>query len=170
MAVLIDHIPVLSLAVSGVMGALLTLGFLIVCLLMILIVLIQRPQGGGLGGAFGSSAGSGQTAFGAKTGDALTMATIGIFVVFVLGAIGLNFVARPSQAEQDQSIVAPEGEAQEAAAGGEAGGSDDAASDGAQDSETAAEPTPETDPTNDPATDPSTDTESGEAPETDGDG
>ena len=49
-------------------------GFLFVSLTMILIVLIQKPQGGGLSGAFGSSSdagGAGQTAFGAKTGDVL---------------------------------------------------------------------------------------------------
>jgi preprotein translocase subunit SecG len=69
--------------------------FLFVCVLMILVVLIQRPAGGGLSGAFGSGAGSGQTAFGAKTGDALTFATITIFVVYLLFAVGLNFAARP---------------------------------------------------------------------------
>lgn len=72
--------------------------FLFVCVLMILAVLIQRPSGGGLSGAFGSGAGSGQTAFGAKTGDALTYATIGIFFFYLLFAVGLNFATRPSKA------------------------------------------------------------------------
>jgi preprotein translocase subunit SecG len=69
--------------------------FLFVCVLLILAVLIQRPAGGGLSGAFGSGAGSGQTAFGAKTGDALTIATIAVFLIYLLFAIGLNFAARP---------------------------------------------------------------------------
>jgi preprotein translocase subunit SecG len=69
--------------------------FLFVCILMMLVVLIQRPAGGGLSGAFGSGAGSGQTAFGAKTGDALTIATITVFVIYLLFAVGLNFAARP---------------------------------------------------------------------------
>lgn len=73
-------------------------GFLFVCLIMVLAILIQKPQGGGLSGAFGSGAGSGQTAFGAKTGDALTIATIGIFVVYIGGAIAMNFVMRPATA------------------------------------------------------------------------
>lgn len=72
------------------------IGFFLVCLIMILTVLIQKPQGGGLAGAFGSGAGSGQTAFGARTGDALTVATIGIFVFYILAAVGLNFVVRPT--------------------------------------------------------------------------
>jgi len=77
--------------------ALLVAVFLLVCVLMILAVLIQRPSGGGLSGAFGSGAGSGQTAFGAKTGDALTIATIAIFFTYLLFAIGLNFAARPGK-------------------------------------------------------------------------
>ncbi len=75
---------------------LLVIGFLLVCLIMILAVLIQKPQGGGLAGAFGSGAGSGQTAFGARTGDALTVATIAIFLFYILGAVGLNYTVRPS--------------------------------------------------------------------------
>lgn len=75
--------------------AMLVVLFLFLSVLMILVILIQRPQGGGLSGAFGSSAGSGQTAFGARTGDALTIATITVFVLFLLMACGLNFAVRP---------------------------------------------------------------------------
>ncbi len=73
-------------------------GFLLISVLMILIVLVQRPQGGGLSGAFGaSSGGSGQTAFGAKTGDALTIATITIFVLFIVTSVAINFAVRPPE-------------------------------------------------------------------------
>ena len=72
--------------------------FVVVCLLMMLIVLVQKPQSGGLSEAFGAGAGGGNTAFGAKTGDALTIATVGIFVLFIGCAIGLNYVVRPSTA------------------------------------------------------------------------
>jgi preprotein translocase subunit SecG len=73
-----------------VLGALMVL-FLIICGLVILTVLVQRPQGGGLAGAFGGGSGSGQTAFGTKTGDALTVLTISMFVVYLLAAILLNY-------------------------------------------------------------------------------
>ncbi len=81
--------------------------FLFICVFLILIVLIQRPQGGGLGGAFGGgAAGSGQTAFGSRTGDVLTWATIGIFVIFLtLGAL-LNFVVVPPAAAPPQFVPA----------------------------------------------------------------
>jgi len=69
--------------------------FLGACLLLMLTVLIQKPQGGGLAGAFGSGAGSGQTAFGTRTGDALTVATIAMFVIFIVLAVLLNYAARP---------------------------------------------------------------------------
>ncbi len=82
--------------------------FLAVCVVLILIVLIQRPQGGGLGGAFGGgAAGSGQTAFGAKTGDVLTWATIGIFLLFITLASILNFVVMPPTAQNDTIQAAP---------------------------------------------------------------
>ncbi len=89
-------IPALLGAVTWLNASLVVL-FLLISAVMILIILIQRPQGGGLSGAFGSGAGSGQTAFGARTGDALTIATIGIFVVFITMAAGLNYAIRPSK-------------------------------------------------------------------------
>lgn len=87
-----------TLAIAAWQLGLLTVFFIFVCVVMILTVLIQRPQGGGLSGAFGSGAGSGQTAFGARTGDALTWATIIMFAIFIITAVGLNFAARPAPA------------------------------------------------------------------------
>ncbi|MEO1511842.1 MAG: preprotein translocase subunit SecG, partial [Planctomycetota bacterium] len=69
----------LAIEWTGVVLSLLVLVFLLVSLVLILVVLIQRPQGGGLSAAFGAG-GGGQTAFGSKTGDALTLFTIGAFV------------------------------------------------------------------------------------------
>jgi len=71
--------------------ALLTL-FIVVCIFLILLILIQKGRGGGLAGAFGGGAG-GQSAFGSKTGDVLTWATSVVFGVFLLLAILLNLVA-----------------------------------------------------------------------------
>lgn len=68
--------------------------FVLTCLFMILIILIQKPKGGGLSGAFGGAGGSAQAAFGAKTGDLLTTITIGCFVVFLGLAIGLTYAIR----------------------------------------------------------------------------
>ena len=67
----------------------LTVLFIFVSLALVLIILVQRPQGGGLTGAFGGGGGT-DTAFGGRTGDALTVATITAFSIYLLVAIGLN--------------------------------------------------------------------------------
>jgi len=65
--------------------------FIIVCLFMILLILIQKGRGGGLASAFGGAGGN--TAFGSKTGDVLTWATSVVFGVFLLLAVALNLFA-----------------------------------------------------------------------------
>ncbi|TVQ63736.1 MAG: preprotein translocase subunit SecG [Phycisphaerales bacterium] len=90
------------------MTGLLVALFLLVSVLLILAVLIQRPQGGGLSGAFGAGgAGSGQTAFGAKTGDALTITTVVTFVVWLGVAIGLVFATRAAGVGQSAASDEP---------------------------------------------------------------
>ncbi len=106
-------IPTLG-AFSPMATNLLIGGFLVVSIVMILLVLIQRPQGGGLSGAFGAGGsggggggGAGQTAFGTKTGDVLTWATIGIFLCFLTFAIVLNFATRPQKASFAEPVINP---------------------------------------------------------------
>ena len=72
--------------------------FAFVALFLILVILLQRGRGVGLAGAFGG--GGVQTAFGAKTGDFLTWATIVIAALLLLFAIGLNYVFVPEPALQ----------------------------------------------------------------------
>tara|TARA_R110000782_G_scaffold131928_8_gene223858 strand:- start:7906 stop:8415 length:510 start_codon:yes stop_codon:yes gene_type:complete len=112
---------VLTLALNSVVTNLLVVFFLVVCVAMILIVLIQRPQGGGLSGAFGAGgggAGAGQTAFGTKTGDVLTWGTVSVFFIYLVVAVGLNFVARPdtSGAVEQPVLVTPESQTEPPAA------------------------------------------------------
>ncbi len=66
-------------------------------MLLMLVILLQKGRGGGLAGAFGG--GGGSSAFGAKTGDVFTWITVVVAAVFILLAIGANFVF-------DQSAVA----------------------------------------------------------------
>ena len=70
--------------------------FALVAVLLMGVILLQRGRGVGLSGAFGGA--GGHTAFGAKTGDVLTWATIIIAVVLLTLTIILNFVfvARPA--------------------------------------------------------------------------
>ena len=54
--------------------------FALVCVLMILVILLQRGRGSGLAGAFGGAGGSSH--LGAKTGDVLTLVTLGLAIVY----------------------------------------------------------------------------------------
>ena len=55
-------------------------------------MLIQKPKGGGLSGAFGGGAGGGSTqaVIGARVGDVLTIVTVVCFVLFLLLACGMT--------------------------------------------------------------------------------
>ncbi len=88
-----------------------TMLFGFVALVLVLIILVQRPQGGGLAGAFGGAGGSStETVFGGRVGDALTYATVAAFVVYVGMAITLSLLddaAHPSAATTPPGQVAP---------------------------------------------------------------
>lgn len=59
------------------------------CLLLILIILLQKGRGQGLTGAFGGGGGGG--AFGAKTGDVFTWVTVIFAGIFLMMAVVANF-------------------------------------------------------------------------------
>ncbi len=102
----LSMLSTLALELPNIAIGLLVVLFLFISVVMILIVLIQKPQGGGLSGAFGSSSdGAGQTAFGAKTGDVLTTATIVIFLVFLTTAVVLNFAVRPNEISNATTVA-----------------------------------------------------------------
>jgi len=66
-----------------------TMLFILSSVVLVLVILVQKPQGGGLSAAFGGGGASSQSAFGAKTGDMLTMGTVGVFVFFLAISITL---------------------------------------------------------------------------------
>lgn len=69
------------------------IGFMAICIIMMLVVLIQKPKGGGLSGAFGGGAGGGsESAFiGGRVGDVLTWTTVVCFVLFLVLAMGMTW-------------------------------------------------------------------------------
>ena len=79
--------------------------FIVVCLFLILLVLIQKGRGGGLSSAFGGAGGN--TAFGSKTGDVLTWATSVVFGIFLLLAVVLNLLSDRMQRNWQNSVNAP---------------------------------------------------------------
>jgi preprotein translocase subunit SecG len=69
--------------------------FIVICVLLIIVVLLQKGRGGGLGAAFG---GMGSSAFGTRTGDVFTWVTIVLTGLFLLMAVVTTLVLRPQQA------------------------------------------------------------------------
>ncbi len=88
--------------------------FLLICLFLILLVLIQKGRGGGLSSAFGGQGGN--TAFGSKTGDVLTWVTSIVFGLFLLLAVALNLLgdqvnkAKTGAAPAAPGAVSPAGQ------------------------------------------------------------
>lgn len=72
--------------------------FTLVCIVMMLVILIQKPKGGGLSGAFGGGAGGGSAGavVGARVGDVLTVVTVVCFLAFLGLAMGLTWTTTPS--------------------------------------------------------------------------
>jgi preprotein translocase subunit SecG len=67
--------------------------FALLAVLLMGVILLQRGKGVGLSGAFGGA--GGHTAFGAKTGDVLTWATIVIAATLLVFAVILNYIFVP---------------------------------------------------------------------------
>jgi preprotein translocase subunit SecG len=73
--------------------------FVAICVFMMLVILIQKPKGGGLSGAFGGAGQGIQTAFGSKVGDVLTWVTVVFFVAFLALAMALTWTIHPENVE-----------------------------------------------------------------------
>ncbi len=81
------------LAVGFIMRVIAAL-FIICCVALILIILIQKGKGGGLSGAFGGGMAGG--ILGSKTGDFLTWVTIVLVGVFLTLAVVMGKFYKPS--------------------------------------------------------------------------
>jgi len=67
--------------------------YVLICLLLLGVVLLQQGKGGDIAAAFGGS--SSQTAFGARAGaTVLTRATAVLGTLFMLGAFGLGIIGK----------------------------------------------------------------------------
>jgi preprotein translocase subunit SecG len=100
------------LAVGFIMKVIAVL-FVICCLALILIILVQKGRGGGLSSAFGGGMAGG--ILGSKTGDFLTWVTIVLVGIFLTLAVVMGKFYRPSdsgygadQPVQQQPLTSPE--------------------------------------------------------------
>jgi preprotein translocase subunit SecG len=79
--------------------------FIIICVLLIIVVLLQKGRGGGIGGALGG--GMGSSAFGTRTGDVFTWVTIVLTGLFLLLAIITQLVFRPPTQAVEMPAFSP---------------------------------------------------------------
>ena len=87
----------------GVVGVILLVAFVIVCILLVGIVLIQNEEGDGLGGMFGGAAAQ---AFGAKSGNILTKTTYVLVTLFFVACLALALLNRtPSVKSLDGAVI-----------------------------------------------------------------
>jgi len=115
------------LAVSFIMNVVAVL-FVICCVSLVLMILIQKGRGGGLSGAFGGAMAGGGV-LGSKTGDFLTWVTIGLVGLFLTLAVVMAKFYKPapvgdydvSPQTQQQPMESPEQPEPSEAAGDTAG-------------------------------------------------
>jgi len=114
------------LAVSFIMNVV-AVFFVICCVSLVLIILIQKGRGGGLSGAFGGAMAGG--ILGSKTGDFLTWVTIVLVGVFLVLAVVMAKFYKPdvpsdydvSPQTQQQPLESPEQPVPSETTGGTAG-------------------------------------------------
>ena len=97
------------LAASDLVVTLLAIAFVAVSVFMMMVILVQKPKGGGLSGAFGGAGGSDTSFVGAKVGDFLTWLTVICFVVFLLLGMGLTWAINPTENQHAATSAAAAG-------------------------------------------------------------
>jgi len=104
-------LPILAQTTGTILIA--TIALVVVSLFLILCVIVQKPRGGGLAGAFSGGAGSqADSAFGAQASNVAVTATIAAFVLFLLLAIAINLMLGGEEtitAQQVQPASATQG-------------------------------------------------------------
>jgi preprotein translocase subunit SecG len=80
--------------------------YVLTCLFLLLVVLLQQGKGGDMASAFGG--GGSQTAFGARAGaTVLTRATTVLGVLFMIGAIVLGVIGRQGPGSLMRGVSGP---------------------------------------------------------------
>ncbi|NQU74722.1 MAG: preprotein translocase subunit SecG [Planctomycetes bacterium] len=83
----------------------LTILFVLICVLLIGVILLQKGRGGGLSGAFGGA--DGHSAFGSRTGDMFTWITVVLVAVFLILSVVTVKYFRPPQVSLQQAPTGP---------------------------------------------------------------
>ncbi|MFK7789880.1 MAG: preprotein translocase subunit SecG [Phycisphaeraceae bacterium] len=132
---------------------LMALGFMFICVFMMIVVLIQKPKGGGLSGAFGGGAGGGgsDNFIGGGIGNVLTAVTVVCFLIFLGLASGMTLAINAND-----DVPAEEVETTETV---DSAGSPEGAAPVTTEDEPTPEVEPETEPEAEPESEPADETE-----------
>jgi preprotein translocase subunit SecG len=92
--------------ISSFLPAISRLPYVLTCLVLLLVVLLQQGKGGDIASAFGGS--SSQTAFGARSGATLlSRATAVCAALFMIGALALAVIGHRGTGSVVGSVPAP---------------------------------------------------------------
>ena len=76
------------------METLLVILYLIICVALTIVILLQSSKGGGLAGAFGGGGGMGAVFGGRGAATFLSRVTTGLAIAFLVVALGLSLITR----------------------------------------------------------------------------
>lgn len=93
----------------SVIGIILLVAFVIICILLVCLVLLQNEEGNGLGGLFGGAS----TTFGSRSGNVLTKTTYVLVTLFFVCAFALALINKKPTVtitqEESTEVVESEG-------------------------------------------------------------
>ena len=88
----------------GILISFSTVLFVILCVLLIIIILLQSDKGAGMGILGGSS----QSAFGSSTVDVITKITAIMVTLFLLGSLGLAALSSQKESSRKKELLSNE--------------------------------------------------------------
>lgn len=89
----------------GVIGIILLVAFVIICVLLVCLVLVQDEGGNGMGGLLG---GGNSTAFGSRSGNVLTKTTYILVTLFFVATFVLAFINKAPSVRSLDAAAAQE--------------------------------------------------------------
>ncbi len=88
----------------GILMSISTVLFVILCVLLLIIILLQSDKSAGMGILGGSS----QSAFGSSTADVITKITAVMVGLFMLGSLGLAMMESYKNKSLEKGLLSPE--------------------------------------------------------------
>ncbi len=85
----------------GVLISVLSAVFVVLCVLLVIVILLQADKGAGMG----ILGGAGQSTFGSSTADIITKITAGMVIIFMVGSLGLSILESKRASSLKEKIL-----------------------------------------------------------------